>query len=205
MIFTPPYPFQFTPGPDLLGSPTVFDGINAGAGRYLLTLFTDASAPSRAHLLRSWGMWAGVPRDARDQPYQGRSVLQVGATFSFMGSFTTRGIFGTPFNAAWVKIYVEEFDAGFNFRRAVAGLPSDILRVSPSYISGADSFPRAGRAGAFLSLVAEPRMHYRVFVDVEAEVRGAGFGGIGGSTARAAVGVNVENVSAAFYIDPAIF
>lgn len=48
-------------------------------------------------------------------------------------------------------------------------------------------------------------MRYRVFVDVEAEVRADGFGGFGGSSAGASVGVNVESVSASFYIDPGIF
>ncbi|HVR96645.1 MAG TPA: hypothetical protein VMW27_08530 [Thermoanaerobaculia bacterium] len=205
MFFTPPYPSLFSPAPSILGSPVVSEGMNVAVGRFLITLATDPAGPSRVHLLRSWGMWAGVPRDAREQPYLGRSVLQVNATFSFMGSFVTRGLFGMPFDAVWVKIFIEEFDAGFNFRRAFEGPPRDILRVSPTYISGADSFPRSGRTSASLNIVAEPRMNYRVFVDVEAELRGAGFAGFGGSGATASVGVDVEGVGASFYIDPGIF
>lgn len=205
MFFTPPFPFAFVPAPITTGAPMVMPiGSNPIFGRYLLTHFSSPGAPSSSRQLASWGMWAGVPRDALDQPYIGRSVLQINATFDFMGSFTTRGLFASPFNAAWVKIFVEELDAGFNFRRAFAGPPQDILRVSPAYFSGADSFPRAGRSSAFLSIVAEPRFRYRVFVDVEAEIRADGFGGIGGSSATASFGVNVESVGAAFHYDPAV-
>lgn len=192
--FRAPYPFQWGTIAQS-GSPRVVDRSRPDIGSLDFFLQSNASNPSSAHLITSYGMDLGTAPAARQ--------IFVAPTFDFSTFFYSGGTFAGALTAARIAIYVEEFDGSGSYVGAIGGPSMTILREDPAWWSGSRTWSPGLRSAALLSdtdvrMNARAGMSYRVFVDLHGEIRAAGYGGIGGSASIAQCFVRLRLVDAGF-------
>ncbi len=193
MIATPPFRAPFGPVTSVMGSPGVAatNRSNASTGFMTLSASTDPRAPSRASVLVSiLAFDLDRPRHENGASFVERFLIGTArATFGVgFSRFTTSGIFAGALTSAVMRIFVEEF-RGSAFIGASRGPDLVLLRRSPSYVGGSDVYPALPSTGRGVShqFSAAANYRYRVFVDLEIEVRGEGFGTFGGSSSSASL------------------
>jgi hypothetical protein len=191
MIFTS-FEWSFDPPAATTGSPIVTRRSVPSANRLDFFLETNRTSPSSAQLLTSLGV--SLPPARRD----GNMVVQPTGDFSTF--FFSSGVFASALTSGIVRIFVEEFDGAGNFLRGIDGASQVLAHHDVWWFSGSQSTSPA----AVDQLIALPPIdlripvrrgnRYRVWVDLHGAVRGAGFGGIGGSGAISQVFLHLDEL-----------
>jgi hypothetical protein len=206
-LSNPPYPLFFGPAIEQFAAPRVRDvaGPTPG-GSWFLNLTSSSSQPSSAAALRSFGVQS-QPVDSRGRLLTRPSRLSVSTSINItVPFFFTDGVFASARTAAFFRYFVEEFDASFRFVRAVE-MPGEIVVVRQDFwwFNGSSVFrPQSEGPGWTIPnpvsgiLTAQPNFFYRVWIDLHAEIRAQGFGGIGGSAAIAQLGWSVDLIEVDF-------
>ena len=207
--FSPPYPLFFNPGIAQSGAPSIADRPDfPPGGSWFLHLQSNSSAPSSASALRSFGVQSQPVDDVNRGRLWTRST-QLSITTSInirVPFFFSSGVFASARTSAVFRYFVEEFDSSFNFVRAVT-MPGEIVVVRQDFwwFSGSQTFaPVSVGTGRTIPnpvsgvLTASPNFFYRVWVDLAMDIRAQGFGGLGGSTAIAQVGWDIDSIDVLF-------
>jgi hypothetical protein len=201
--FTPPYRLFFQPQIAQAGNPNVTEYPDLAHGADFLNIRSAPSQPSFATVLRSFGV-EDTPVDNRGQTSRLFVTTSINITVPF---FWTSGVFATAKTAAYFRYYVEEFDSDFRYVRAVE-MPYELVVVRQDFwwFSGSSNF-RAESAGPGWTipnpypdgiLIAQPGFRYRVWIDLHAEIRAQGYGGVGGSAAIAQLRWSVDSIDVVF-------
>ena len=134
MTFTAPYPLTYDPSPAQSGNPTITRGRGPEIGQLHFDLSSNQSQPSSAHVLSSFGMEVGTPRDVITQRIiVGASELNVDPLSTIRGFFYTGGAFASALTSAKIAVYVEEYDAQGRIVRSIDGPEVEILRTPDFY------------------------------------------------------------------------
>jgi hypothetical protein len=207
-FFTPPYLF-FRPGVAQSGAPGIADRPDfPPGGSWFLNLRSNSSAPSSAAALRSFGVLSQPVDDAnRGRLWTRNTQLFITTSINIrVPFFFSSGVFASARTAAVFNYFVEEFDASFRFVRAVTA-PGEIVvvRQDVPWFSGSQTFtPISSGSGWTIPnplsgvLTATPNFFYRVWVDLNADIRAQGFGGIGGSSAIAQLAWDIDSIDLQF-------
>ena len=204
--FTPPYPLFFNPAIAQFGSPGITDHPDfPPGGSWFIHLNSNASVPSSASVLRSFGVQS-QPVDDRGRLLTRPSQLSITTSINIRSPFfLTSGVFASARTSAAFRYFIEEFDASFNFVRGVS-MPGEIVVVRQDswWFSGSSTFsPVSAGPGWTIPnplpgvLTARPNFFYRVWVDLLADIGALGFG-FGGSGAVAQVAWNIEFIDVFF-------
>jgi hypothetical protein len=193
---------------DSSGSPALVNrGRNDGTVATLdVFLQTNAGAPSSASIVASVGCNAGTPRDESGRALTGRIELVPSPSFDFVDFWFASGVFASSRTFAEVRTFVEEFDASGRFVRGVDGTGFTLFREDAWWFSGSTSDSDAGDSWVIpvtddRRIFATAGFSYRVWVDLRADVRGLGYGGVGGSAAIAQARVTLREIE--FFFVPA--
>jgi len=200
MRFATPYPLDFIPAPIAAGSPgmSVWGGGEVGSCGF--SLASNPSMPSSARVLTSLGMDVGAPRDRRGRPLPGVSELKMAMSLSYDTFFSVNTAFASALTASRLAILLEEFDSAGRFVRALNGGELTIIREEPWWITGVARWaPFAVDAAIPQGRIAtRAGFFYRLWIDLNGEIRSAGFGGIGGSAAMAQTSMHLAWVEVEF-------
>jgi hypothetical protein len=206
--FAPPYPLFFSPTIAQTGGPGIADrpGFPPG-GSWFLHLASNSSAPSSASALRSFGVQSQPIDDRTGRLWTRSTRLFITTSINIrVPFFFTSGGFATARTAAFFRYFIEEFDASFRFVRGFT-MPGEIVVVRQDFFwfSGSQTFtPVSSGPGWTIPnpdpavLTASPNFFYRVWVDLTAEIRAAGFGGVGGSGAIAQLAWDIDSIDLSF-------
>jgi hypothetical protein len=207
--FTPPYPLFFNPDIAQSGAPSIADRPDLTTrASWFVHLRSNSSAPSSALALRSFGVQSQPVDDSnRGRLWTRNTQLFISTSINIrVPFFFSSGVFAGARTAAVFRYFIEEFDSSFRFVRAVT-MPGElvVVREDTSWFSGSQTFtPRAVGSGWTIPnppggiLTARPNFFYRVWVDLTIDIRAQGFGGLGGSTAIAQLGWDVESMDVQF-------
>jgi len=207
--FTAPYPFFFNPAIAQMGAPGIADrGDSPPGGSWFLHLRSSSAGPSSATALRSFGVQSQPVDDGRRGRLWTRPTrLSITTSINIRNPlFFTTGVLATARTAALFNYFVEEFDASFRFVRALT-MPGEVLVVRQDFwwFGGSQTFtPVASGPGWTIPnptagvLTATPNFFYRVWVDLTAEIRAQGFGGVGGSGAIAQLAWDIDAIDVLF-------
>jgi hypothetical protein len=188
------------------GGPRVTESEGVSFGGWFVNLRSSDSQPSSANALRSFGVETR-PVDNSGRLQRRPTQLFVSTSITIDTSFFyTTGVFATARTAAYFRYYVEEFDASFRYVRAVE-MPGEIVVVRQDFwwFSGSSTFPPESVGSGWTIpnplggiLIAQPNFFYRIWIDLHAEIRAQGFGGLGGSGAIAQLGWSVDLIDVGF-------
>ncbi len=206
-VFTPPYPLFFAPTIALSGGPGITDRPDfPPGGSWFLHLSSNPTAPSSAFALRSFGVQS-QPVDNLGRLWTRNTQLLITTSINIRNPlFFSSGIFASSRTAAAFSYFVEEFDARFRFVRAVT-MPGEIVvvRQDVPWFSGSQTFTpfSVGRGWTIGNpasgvLTATPNFFYRVWVDLNADIRAQGFGTFGGSAAIAQLAWDIDLIDVGF-------
>src|SRR6188472_1856647 len=196
--FRYPYPFTWDPTPLQQGSPTINNRGRNELGSRDFYLASNRTQPSSASIMSSFGMDLGFPSDNSGRPLSGPLRLLASPTFDFEGWFYTGGVFASALTSAAVQMYLEESDSRGNFVRGIDGPRFQILREEPSWFSGSAILTPHQRNWTIPSLPSQITVRagfqYRLWVDLVGEIRAAGYGGFGGSSAICQIVIRMWSV-----------
>ena len=158
--------------------------------------------------LRSFGVESQPVDDANRRRLWTRDTrLTIRASINIRNPFFfSSGVFASARTAAVFSFFVEEFDTSFRFVRAVT-MPGTIVVVRQDFwwFSGSQVFTpvSTGRGWTIANplagvLTARPNFFYRVWIDLNADIRAAGFGGVGGSGAIAQLAWDIDFIDVVF-------
>ena len=206
--FTAPYPLFFNPSVAQSGTPGIADRPDfPPGGSWFLHLNSNPSAPSSAMALRSFGVQSQPIDDSRGRLWTRSTQLFITTSINIrVPFFFSSGTFATARTAAAFSYFVEEFDASFRFVRAVT-MPGEIVVVRQDFwwFSGSQTFTPVSSGPGFTIpnpvrgvLTATPNFFYRVWVDLNADIRAQGFGPGGGSSAIAQLAWDIDAIEVLF-------
>ncbi len=193
------FQWAFDPSVEQSGGPAVVPRSDQARGRLDFFLQSNSDHGSAAHLLTSGG--ADIVAPAR---LRGANQLIVTPTFNYSAFFYVGGVFHSALTAAYLALYVEEFDTAGTFVRGIDAGRFNIGQSDGWWFSGSRTWGAGGNGWVIPqtgTIAVSQGFLYRVWLDLHGEIRADGWGGIGGSGAISQA--QVQFVQFDWGVDPA--